>query len=72
MEKNYLTVIRRFSDVGEAQITKSLLESGGFECYITNEFTAQVWPTGLFPCGLSVKAEDAERAIAFLEAQPAE
>lgn len=71
MEKNDLTVIRRFSTEGEAQVVKSLLESGGFECYMTNEYTAQVWPTGLFACGICVKAEDAERANAFLEALPA-
>ncbi len=70
MAKSDLIVIRRFSNEGEAQIVKSLLESAGFECYMTNEYTSQVWPTGLFACGLCVKAEDAERANEFLEAQP--
>jgi hypothetical protein len=70
MENNALITIRRFNNEGEAQVVKSLLESAGFECYMTGEYNSQVWPTGAFPCGLCVRAEDAERAVEFLAATP--
>ncbi len=70
MSKNDLVTIRRFSDENEARIFKSVLESGGFDCYLTNEFTSLVLPAGSYTVCLCVRQADAQRAEEFLEAQP--
>lgn len=74
MEKTDFIVIRRFDSLGEAQIIKSLLESAGFKCYLSNEYISSILPLGSasdsFSYGLCVRAGDEASALAFLKAKP--
>lgn len=74
MANTDLVVIRRFGSEGEAQVIKSLLESAGFKCYMTNEYSTGVLPMALssnsFSYGLCVEEQDVEAALNFLKAKP--
>jgi len=60
-----LTTVRTFNASGEALLAKGLLESGGIECYLSDEDNSVLDPDGLGfvrEIRLRVRPEDAEAA----------
>lgn len=66
-EKNF-TVIREYDSVIDAEWDKSILEGEGIWVTIQNEIMSALYPTGVMPAQLVVKAEDKKRAEEILEA----
>jgi hypothetical protein len=68
------TIIRTFSDRGEAEIARSLLEAEGIEAATTADDTRGNWPQFDLSAGvqLVVEAADAERARELLDEEISE
>lgn len=66
-EKN-LIVIREYDSINGAEWDKSILEGAGIWATIQNEIMSALYPTGVMPARLVVKAEDKESAEEVLDA----
>lgn len=66
-EKNF-TVIREYDSINDAEWDKSILEGEGIWATIQNEIMSALYPIGVMPAQLVVKAEDKKRAEEVLEA----
>jgi hypothetical protein len=68
------TIIRTFSDRGEAEIARSLLEAEGIDAATAADDTRGNWPQFDLSAGvqLVVEAADAERARALLDEEISE
>jgi hypothetical protein len=68
------TIIRTFSDRGEAEIARSLLEAEGIEAATAADDTRGNWPQFDLSAGvqLIVEAADAERARELLDEEVSE
>ncbi len=72
--KDKIVTLKTFSSPIEAGIVKSMLESNGISCLITNENFAGVFPIYDFQTGgvkLKVFERDLERALALLNSEDA-
>lgn len=69
--KNEFTVLRVFDTMGEASLTKALLDSAGIDNVLQNDIAASVLTlqNENFGIKLVVRTEDVPRAEAFLSAQ---
>jgi len=61
-----LVTIARFTNVIDAEIARTKLESEGIQGFIADEFTSRVYP-GAIDVRLLVHEEDAERAVEILQ-----
>ena len=69
-ERGGLTTLQVFNEITKALVAKSMLESAGIECLLSHENITRM--EGLSATGgikLEVRKEDAEAAIALLEAE---
>jgi hypothetical protein len=68
------TIIRTFSDRGEAEIARSLLEAEGIDAATAADDTRGNWPQFDLSAGvqLVVEAADAERALQLLDEEVSE
>ncbi len=55
------------SDPNDAEIIRIALEGEGIECKITDEHQAGFTGIGMVPVKLYVRAEDSDRAIAYIK-----
>lgn len=55
-------ILAEYNTVMEAEMTKSLLESGGIEARIEDEYMSSLYPTGVIPARLLVHNDDLQRA----------
>lgn len=72
MSQESLVVLRVYDSANDAEWDKSLLESAEIWAMIRNEIMSTLYPTGVMPAELVVRAEDQEKAIEVLEAYSAE
>lgn len=66
MERYDLVVIATYNSYLEAEMAKSILESGGIRAEIHNQTMATAYPMAI-PSQLLVRESDAEAAITLLE-----
>ena len=62
MQDEALVVLARYNTIMEAEVAKSALTDTGIESMIRNEYMSAIYPTGIMPAELVVRAEDAETA----------
>lgn len=72
MNKENLIVLRTYDSVNDAEWNRSLLEAEGIFSMVQNEIMSTLYPTGVIPAQLIVRAEDEARAREILEAYSAE
>jgi DNA-directed RNA polymerase subunit RPC12/RpoP len=66
----HLVIVRRCRDEPEAAIAKSVLESAGIKCFLSDDVTIRMnwgWSNALGGIKVSVKAEDVAAATEVLE-----
>jgi hypothetical protein len=68
MSEKEFVVIREYNSINDAEWDKSLLEGAGIWATIRNEIMSALYPTGVMPAQLVVKADDVKRAEEVLEA----
>ena len=68
MDESNLIVIKEFDSINEAEWDKSLLDGAGIYAMIRNEYMSALYPVGVMPAQLVVRAEDKKRALEVLEA----
>jgi hypothetical protein len=68
MSEKEFVVIREYNSINDAEWDKSLLEGAGIWTTIRNEIMSALYPTGVMPAQLVVKAEDVKRAEEVLGA----
>ena len=68
MNESKLVVIREYDSINDAEWDKSILEGEGIWATIQNEIMSALYPTGVMPAHLVVKAEYKKRAEEILEA----
>lgn len=68
MNETGLVVIREYDSINDAEWNKSILEGAGVWATIRNEIMSAIYPTGVMPAQLVVKASDAKRAEEILDA----
>ncbi|MFZ5633396.1 MAG: DUF2007 domain-containing protein [Bacillota bacterium] len=61
--------IAKYSNAGEAHITRGLLESEGIEAYVFDELSAAYTPLAVGGVRLVVRQSDLERAVKILEVE---
>lgn len=69
-----LAKIREFTFVPDALVAKSILDSAGIKCFLSDETTIRMdwlWSNALGGVKLWVREEDAETAAALLKQEPA-
>lgn len=68
------TIVRTFSDRGEAEIARAMLEAEGIEARVTADDVGEKVPSFDLSAGLQlvVDAEDADRAIELLDEEISE
>jgi len=70
MQKDKTLVFKEFGSTGEANIIKSLLESNGIQCFLSNEnnpFTGSILTDSLFGIRLNLMEKDMQRAQELLD-----
>ena len=72
MNEEKLVVVRVYDSVNEAEWDKSILDNAGIWSMIRNEIMSALYPTGLMPAELVVRAEDKTKAMEILDAYSAE
>ena len=72
MDKDKLIVLKEYDSVNDAEWDKSLLESAGVWATIQNELMSAIYPTGVMPAQLIIRAKDKTRAEEILSAYTAE
>ena len=68
MNETGLVVIREYDSINDAEWNKSILEGAGVWATIRNEIMSALYPTGVMPAQLVVKASDAKKAEEILDA----
>ena len=68
MDESNLIVIKEYDSINEAEWDKSLLDGAGIYAMIRNEYMSALYPVGVMPAQLVVRAEDKKRAFEVLEA----
>ena len=68
MDESNLIVIKEYDSINEAEWDKSLLDGAGVYAMIRNEYMSALYPVGVMPAQLVVRAEDKKRALEVLEA----
>lgn len=68
MDESNLIVIKEYDSINEAEWDKSLLDGAGIYAMIRNEYMSALYPMGVMPAQLVVRAEDKKRALEVLEA----
>lgn len=68
MKEDNLIVLRAYDSVNEAEWDRSLLQGEGIWSMIRNEIMSSLYPTGVIPAQLVVRAEDKARAKEILGA----
>lgn len=68
MDESNLIVIKEYDSINEAEWDKSLLDGAGIYAMIRNEYMSVLYPVGVMPAQLVVRAEDKKRALEVLEA----
>lgn len=68
MDESNLIVIKEYDSINEAEWDKSLLDGAGIYAMIRNEYMSALYPVGVMPAQLVVRAEDKKRALEVLEA----
>ena len=68
MDESNLIVIKEYDSINEAEWDKSLLVGAGIYAMIRNEYMSALYPVGVMPAQLVVRAEDKKRALEVLEA----
>lgn len=68
MDESNLIVIKEYDSINEAEWDKSLLDGAGIYAMIRNEYMSTLYPVGVMPAQLIVRAEDKKRALEVLEA----
>ena len=58
--------------MNEAEWDKSILDNAGIWSMIRNEIMSALYPTGIMPAELVVRAEDKTKAMEILDAYSAE
>lgn len=72
MNERNLIVLREYDSINDAEWDKSLLDSAGIYAMIRNELMSAVYPTGVMPAQLVVRAEDRAHAEEVLNAYATE
>ncbi len=72
MNEEKLVVVRVYDSVNEAEWDKSILDNAGIWSMIRNEIMSALYPTGVMPAELVVRAEDKTKAMEILDAYSAE
>lgn len=72
MNEEKLVVVRVYDSVNEAEWDKSILDNAGIWSMIRNEIMSALYPTGVMPAELTVRAEDKAKAMEILDAYSAE
>ena len=72
MNEEKLVVVRVYDSVNEAEWDKSILDNAGIWSMIRNEIMSALYPTGIMPAELVVRAEDKTKATEILDAYSAE
>ena len=72
MDKDKLIVLKEYDSVNDAEWDKSLLESAGVWATIQNELMSAIYPTGVMPAQLIIRAKDKTRAEEILSVYAAE
>ena len=72
MNERNLIVLREYDSINDAEWDKSLLDSAGIYAMIRNELMSAVYPTGVMPAQLVVRAEDRAHAEEVLHAYATE
>ncbi len=72
MNEEKLVVVRVYDSVNEAEWDKSILDNAGVWSMIRNEIMSTLYPTGIMPAELVVRARDKAHAQELLEAYSAE
>ena len=72
MNEEKLVVVRVYDSVNEAEWDKSILDNAGIWSMIRNEIMSALYPTGIMPAELVVRAEDKTKAMEILDAYSAE
>ena len=72
MNERNLIVLREYYSINDAEWDKSLLDSAGIYAMIRNELMSAVYPTGVMPAQLVVRAEDRAHAEEVLNAYATE
>ena len=67
MSEEKLVVIREYDSINDAEWNKSILEGEGIWATIRNEIMSTLYPTGIMPAQLVVKASDKKRAEETLD-----
>lgn len=68
MDESNLIVIKEYDSINEAEWDKSLLDGAGIYAMIRNEYMSALYPVGVMPAQLVVRAEDKKRALEVIEA----
>ncbi len=74
-EKRQFVILRRYRDLPEAVVVKSILDSGGVECFLTDENLIRMdwfWSGLLGGVKLWVRQQDIDEARSLLEQSPPE
>ena len=72
MNERNLIVLREYDSINAAEWDKSLLDGAGIYAMIRNELMSAVYPTGVMPAQLVVRAEDRAHAEEVLNAYATE
>ena len=72
MNERNLIVLREYYSINDAEWDKSLLDGAGIYAMIRNELMSAVYPTGVMPAQLVVRAEDRAHAEEVLNAYASE
>ena len=72
MNERNLIVLREYDSINDAEWDKSLLDGAGIYAMIRNELMSAVYPTGVMPAQLAVRAEDRAHAEEVMNAYATE
>ena len=72
MNERNLIVLREYDSINDAEWDKSLLDGAGIYAMIRIELMSAVYPTGVMPAQLVVRAEDRAHAEEVLNAYATE
>ena len=62
-----LVVVKLYDNTTQASIAKSILDSAGIFCVLSDEYMSAIYATGAFPLRLMVRQGDVEDVIALLD-----
>ncbi|MFI3302643.1 MAG: DUF2007 domain-containing protein [Rikenellaceae bacterium] len=68
MQVDTMVVLKEYDVLSKAEMAKMLLDNEGMWCMVNNEYMSTIYPTGIAPAQLITRQEDAQRALAILQA----